>query len=78
MSVKRGCPPPSAVDLLRRAHLIDKLDNLDDLWVEWQSWFAELEETHTSLPFVNFFPFTRPAPVVDHCVRRGARRRLRS
>jgi hypothetical protein len=54
MSVRAGTPP-SAVDLLRRAHLINKLDNLDDLWVEWQLWFAELEETHTSLPFVNFF-----------------------
>jgi hypothetical protein len=54
MSVRAGTPP-SAVDLLRRAHLIGKLDDLDDLWVEWQLWFAELEETHTSLPFVNFF-----------------------
>jgi hypothetical protein len=53
MSARRT--PPSAVDLLRRAHLIGKLDDLDDLWVEWQHWFAELEETHTSLPFVNFF-----------------------
>lgn len=54
MAVRAGTPP-SAVDLLRRAQLIGKLDNLDDLWVEWQLWFAELEETHTSLPFVNFF-----------------------
>jgi hypothetical protein len=48
------------VDLVRRAHLIGKLDNLDDLWVEWQLWFAELEETHTSLPFVNFFRSPEP------------------
>jgi hypothetical protein len=59
MSARAGTPP-SAVDLLRRAHLIGRLDNLDDLWVEWQLWFAELEETHTSLPFVNWF--RSPAP----------------
>ena len=49
-----------AVDLLRRAHLIGKLDNLDDLWVDWQLWFAELQETHTSLPFLNFFRSPEP------------------
>jgi hypothetical protein len=59
MSARAGSPP-SAVDLLRRAHLIGKLDNLDDVWVEWQLWFAELEETHTSLAFLNFF--RSPAP----------------
>lgn len=51
----RGGTPPSAVDLIRRAHLIGRLDNLDDLWVEWQLWFGELEESHTSLGFLNFF-----------------------
>jgi hypothetical protein len=56
----RAGTPPSAVDLIRRAHLIGKLDNLDDVWVEWQLWFAELEETHTSLAFLNFFRSPEP------------------
>jgi hypothetical protein len=59
MSARAGTPP-SAVDLIRRAHLIGKLDNLDDLWVDWQLWFAELQETHTSLPFLNFFRSPEP------------------
>ncbi len=59
MSARAGTPP-SAVDLLRRAHLIGRLDNLDDVWVEWQRWFAELQETHTSLPFLNFFRSPEP------------------
>ena len=42
------------------AHLIGRLDNLDDVWVEWQLWFAELQETHTSLPFLNFFRSPEP------------------
>ncbi len=56
----RAGTPPSAVDLLRRAHLIGRLDDLDDVWVEWQLWFAEVQETHTSLGFVNFFRSPEP------------------
>jgi hypothetical protein len=56
----RAGEPPSAVDLLRRAHLIGRLDDLDDVWGEWQLWFAELEETHTSLAFLNFFRSPEP------------------
>ena len=51
----RAGTPPSAIDLLRRAHLIDRLHDLDDLWDRYQLWFAELEETHTSQPLLNFF-----------------------
>ena len=51
----RAGTPPSAVDLLRRAHLIDRLHDLDDLWDRYHLWFAELEETHTSQPLLNFF-----------------------
>jgi hypothetical protein len=59
MSARAGSPP-SAVDLLRRAYLIGRIDDLDDVWVEWQLWFAELQETHTSLPFLNFFRSPEP------------------
>jgi hypothetical protein len=59
MSARAGSPP-SAVDLLRRAHLIGRLDDLDDLWVDWQLWFAEVQETHTSLAFLNWFRSPEP------------------
>jgi hypothetical protein len=59
MSARAGSPP-SAVDLLRRAYLIGRIDDLDDVWVEWQLWFAELQETHTSLAFVNWFRSPEP------------------
>ncbi len=51
----RAGNPPSASDLLIRAHRIGTLTDLNDLWTEWQRWFAELEETHTSLAVLNFF-----------------------
>lgn len=54
MSARAGSPP-TAVELLQRAHRIGRLDDLDDVWERFQRWFAELEETHTSLPLLNFF-----------------------
>lgn len=51
----RAGAPPSAVELLQRAHAIDELGDLDEVWTAWQRWFAELEETHTSLGYLNFF-----------------------
>lgn len=51
----RAGTPARPVDLLVRAHLIGPLADLDDLWVQWQLWFAELEETHTSMALLNFF-----------------------
>jgi hypothetical protein len=56
----RAGTPPSAIDLLRRAHLIDRLRDLDDLWEKFHLWFAELEETHTSQPLLNFFRSPSP------------------
>jgi len=56
----RAGTPPSAIDLLRRAHLIDRLHDLDDLWEKFHLWFAELEETHTSQPLLNFFRSPSP------------------
>jgi len=56
----RAGTPPSAVDLLIRAHRIGRLDELDDLWVGWQEWFAEVEETHTSLAVLVFFRSPQP------------------
>jgi hypothetical protein len=47
--------PPSGVEILRRAHLMERFHLLEEMWVQWQGWFAELEETHTSLAVVNFF-----------------------
>ncbi|MFN8025110.1 MAG: hypothetical protein U0W40_01775 [Acidimicrobiia bacterium] len=52
--------PPSGVEILRRAHRMERFHLLDEWWVQWQEWFAELEETHTSLAVVNFF--RSPAP----------------
>lgn len=56
----RAGTPPRAVELLQRAHMIGRLHDLDDLWEKFHLWFAELEETHTSLPLLNFFRSPSP------------------
>jgi hypothetical protein len=47
--------PPSGVELLIRYHRIGWNDHLPELWREWEAWFAELGETHTSLAVLTFF-----------------------
>lgn len=59
LSVRAGTPP-SATELLQRAHLASFLGNLDDLFEKWESWFVDVEETHTSLAALPFFRSPNP------------------
>jgi hypothetical protein len=59
MSVRAGVPP-SAENLLIRAHLIGWLENLNDVWAEYQLWFNEVEETHSSLSLLVFLRSPEP------------------
>jgi hypothetical protein len=56
----RAGSPPSAVEMLKRAHRIRGLDALEDTFKTWELWFAEVEESHTSLAALNFFRSARP------------------
>ena len=51
----RAGNPPSAAEFILRHHRIGWLDQLDGRWLQWERWFAELEETHTTYPALNFF-----------------------
>lgn len=57
----RAGSPPSAVELLTRYHRIGNVAQLRELWVGWESWFAELDETHTSLAALSFFRSPDPS-----------------
>lgn len=59
LSVRAGTPP-TAWELLERAHRAGYLTELDELWQQWEEWFAELSETHTSLASINFFRSPNP------------------
>lgn len=56
----RADSPPSAVTLITRAHNIRGLDYLKELWIQWETWFSEIDETHTSLAALNFFRSPQP------------------
>jgi hypothetical protein len=51
----RAGNPPNPYDMLTRFHRIHGLDNLVELWKTWELWFADVEESHTTLPALVFF-----------------------
>jgi hypothetical protein len=59
MEIRAGSPP-DAVELLVRTHEIGGLEQIDQEWSEWQHWFVELEESHTSLGALAFFRSPQP------------------
>jgi hypothetical protein len=59
LAVRAGTPP-TGVELIERAHRAGYLDRLDQLFEQWELWFVELGETHTSLPVLTFFRSPNP------------------
>jgi hypothetical protein len=51
----RAGTPPTPVGLYRRAERIGWREELEDLWADWERWFAEVEESHTSYLALPFF-----------------------
>ena len=51
----RAGRPPWAVNWIIRHHRIGWLDGGGELFAEWEEWFTDIEETHTSLPALPFF-----------------------
>lgn len=51
----RAGSPPSALEMLLRFNRIHGLDRLADYWKTWEFWFADVEESHTTLPALIFF-----------------------
>ena len=56
----RAGTPPSPVEMLKRFHRIQGLERLQYEWEGWETWFAEIEESHTSLAALVFFRSPRP------------------
>ena len=51
----RAGNPPSSVEMLLRFNRIHGLERLAEYWSSWEVWFADLEESHTTLPALVFF-----------------------
>lgn len=56
----RAGSPPTGLELLQRAWRLQRLDRLTDFWITWEDWFADVEESHTSLPVLAFFRSPQP------------------
>ena len=41
--------------MITRMHRLSGLEAMHDLWERWEQWFAEIEETHSSLPVLVFY-----------------------
>jgi hypothetical protein len=47
--------PPSAVALLESYALLDLVGRLSELFVEWESWAAEVLDSHVAYPLLGYF-----------------------
>jgi hypothetical protein len=56
----RAGNPPTALEMIARFHRIHGLDRLSEQWKTWESWFADIDESHTSLPILAFFRSPQP------------------
>jgi hypothetical protein len=54
LSVRAGTPP-SAVKMLGRFHAIGLIDDTAQMWSDWEKWFVDIEESHTSMGMLAFF-----------------------
>jgi hypothetical protein len=56
----RAGSPPSAVEMILRYHRIHGLERLSEQWQNWEGWFVDIEESHTSLAALVFFRSPEP------------------
>jgi hypothetical protein len=56
----RAGSPPSAVEMILRFHRIHGLERLNEQWRTWETWFVDIEESHTSLAALVFFRSPQP------------------
>jgi len=51
----RAGSPPWAITMIERLYRIEGFGRFHSLWEEWERWFADIDETHTSLASLVFF-----------------------
>lgn len=56
----RAGEPPSGVYLIDLAWRVGRLENLRELWAEWEDWFTDVDESHGSFPVLAFFRSSHP------------------
>ena len=59
LEVRAGTPPFGALMLERYAR-IGWMEELGAVWSQWETWFVEIEETHTSFAALTYFRSPQP------------------
>ena len=54
----RAGQPPTGVYLIELAWNVGRLENLRELWAEWEDWFVDIDESHSAFPSLVFFRST--------------------
>ena len=60
LQVRAGNPPTAATMLIRYHRIEESQYRLTELWRQWEAWFADIEETHTTFPILAFFRSPQP------------------
>ena len=61
LAVRAG-EPPSGTEMVLRFWRLERMSELHEVWLEWERWFVDIEETHTSFSALAFFR----SPQTDH------------
>jgi hypothetical protein len=56
----RAGQPPSGTYLIDLAWRVGRLESLKELWVSWEDWFTDVDESHSSFPALAFFRSGHP------------------
>lgn len=67
LAVRAG-EPPSGVEMVLRFWRLERMSELHEVWIEWERWFVDVEETHASFSALAFFR----SPQTDHSWVTGA------
>lgn len=60
LQVRAGDPPQATTMLIRYHRIEERRYQLTDLWRQWEMWFADIEESHTTFPILVFFRSPQP------------------
>jgi hypothetical protein len=66
LTVRAGIPA-TPWGVLEIAQSVESYDRLDELWREWEQWFIDVGETHTTLPILNFYRSPLPTQTWIGC-----------
>jgi hypothetical protein len=60
LGVRAGNPPQATTMLIRYQAIEDTGYRLTELWQQWEGWFTDIEESHTTFPILVFFRSPQP------------------